>query len=398
MVAMADSPVSVPSAGELLRDVASYDLADHVVGLAEALVGNPAGLYVADIAGTELRRVAGSPALPAVLAIPSAIGPEMPRRQAEEIQTALREIDRNLSVVPLWLRHRAIAVIVCVGHPPPALDDLARESAAAMELIGGYTDQFASARRREQVSPPAQLQQDLLPPRISAARGVDIAASILPAYDVGGDWFDHSTSEFGAWMAVGDAMGKGLRAAALSALAVAAQRSVRQAGGSLIDAARTMHDAVLHGGEDEAFMTTILASWDARNLALSWINCGHPPPLLHRAGQPLEPLSSRVCVPLGLTDLSPTLELAHVVLQPGDQVLLYSDGVTERRRADGEFFGTHGVQAALAGPLGRRSAASTVTALQRAVMAASDEDLRDDATIMAIEVTAVRPSDDALRC
>src|SRR5204863_264130 len=87
----------------------------------------------------------------------------------------------------------------------------------------------------------------------------------LYVVDVGGDWFDISTSSSGAWLAVGDAVGKGMVAAALSALAVSAQRSVRQAGGSLDDATWAIHEAVREGSAGNAFMTLVLAEWDARD-------------------------------------------------------------------------------------------------------------------------------------
>jgi serine phosphatase RsbU (regulator of sigma subunit) len=286
----------------------------------------------------------------------------------------------------LWLRHRAIAVIVCASAPVGDLDDLSREAAGAIELIDGYTDQFAAARRREPVSTPAQLQQDLLPPRIAAGRGAELAACILPAYDVGGDWFDHAVAQTGAWLALGDAMGKGLTAAASSALAVSAQRAVRQSGGSLPDAAWAIHDAVSHAGDGEAFMTVVLAQWDARDHTLNWINCGHPSPLLRRPGRPLAALDGPRTLPLGIADLPPKIHLAQERLQTGDQVLIYSDGVSERRLADGQALGVAGIARALDGA--GDSATATVSRVQRAVIAAGPDDLSDDATLLALRVLA----------
>ncbi|QEC49847.1 serine/threonine-protein phosphatase [Baekduia soli] len=373
-----------PSAGALLRDVPAADLAEHIVAVAQALGGRPSALYVLDIAGTKLRRVAGEGGLPHTLAIPQAIGPELPREQAAGLEATLRAFSADLVLVPLWLRHRAIAAIVCEGRPTQDLDGLAREAAAAMELVDGYTDIFAIARRAEPVSTAAQLQQDLLPPRISAARGAELAAAILPAYDVGGDWIDHSASATGAWLAVGDALGKGLRAAALSALAVAAQRAVRQAGGTLTDSAHAIHEAVLAGGAGEEFMTILLAEWDARDRLLSWVNCGHPAPVLLRHGRPVAPLDGFHTLPVGIADMPPRLELAQVRLRPGDHIVLHTDGVTERRRADGSPFGSDGLAAALTPR--PASAVASVAALQDAVLTAGPEALRDDATIMALRI------------
>jgi serine phosphatase RsbU (regulator of sigma subunit) len=380
------SDIDHPSAGDLLRDVAVYDLAAHIVELAAAQGGCPVGLYVVDIAGGELRFVAGDERLVQRLAIPRTIGPEMAMEQADEIGEAVSAFAPGLRVVPLWLRHRAIAALICDGDPGDSLDGLAREAAAAIELAAGYTDQFSSARRHAPVATAAQLQQDLLPPRIAAARGAEIAGCILPAYDVGGDWFDIATSETGAWLAVGDAVGKGMGAAALSALAVSAQRSVRQAGGSLDDAAWAVHEAVRDGSADEAFMTLILAEWDARDHTLSWINCGHPSPLLRHADGRVTNLEAPITVPAGIAELPPEVRVAQASITPGDLVIVYSDGVYERRDAAGEGFGQAGIRDAVAAI--PRSAAAVIAALQRAVLAAGPGALRDDATMVALRVLA----------
>jgi serine phosphatase RsbU (regulator of sigma subunit) len=375
-----------PSAGDLLRDVAVYDLAAHIVAVATERCGCRVGLYVVDIAGGELRRVAGDEGLVQRLTIPQAIGPEMAIEQADDIAAAVASFAPELRLVPLWLRHRAIAALICDGDPGDSLDGLAREAAAAIELATGYTDQFSSARRHAPVATAAQLQQELLPPRIAAARGAEIAGCILPAYDVGGDWFDVAISDTGAWLAVGDAVGKGMTAAGLSALAVSAQRSVRQAGGSLNDAVWEIHEAVHHGTGGEAFMTLVLAEWDARDQTLSWINCGHPRPVVHHADGRVTELDSAVTVPVGIDELRPEVRVAQTSVQPGDLVLLYSDGVYERRDAAGEPFGNPGIRSAVAAA--PRSAAGTIAALQRAVLAAGPGSLRDDATMLALRVLA----------
>lgn len=375
-----------PSAGDLLRDVAVYDLASHIVAVASERCGCRVGLYVVDIGGGELRRVAGDEGLVQRLAIPQTIGPEMAIEQADDIAAAVASFSAELRFVPLWLRHRAVAALICDGDPGDSLDGLAREAAAAIELATGYTDQFSSARRHAPVATAAQLQQELLPPRIAAARGAEIAGCILPAYDVGGDWFDVSVSDSGAWLAVGDAVGKGMTAAGLSALAVSAQRSVRQAGGSLDDAVWEIHEAVHHGTGGEAFMTLIVAEWDARDHSFSWINCGHPRPVVHHADGRVSELDSQVTVPVGIDELRPEVRVAQTPVEPGDLVLLYSDGVYERRDAAGDALGHDRIRAAVAQAHG--SAAATIAGLQRAVLDAGPGSLRDDATMLALRVLA----------
>ena len=88
-----------------------------------------------------------------------------------------------------------------------------------------------------------------MPPRIARLEGADVACSILPAYDVGGDWIDHCAMADGGWLGVADAVGKGPQASAIGAIALGAYRATRRGGGDLADAAASIHDAaVLAGG------------------------------------------------------------------------------------------------------------------------------------------------------
>ena len=155
-------------------------------------------------------------------------GPEIPTGHlvALEESLAARGIGR---IVPLWLRHRAIAVFLVQGEPDGQLDTLAARAAPALELSIRYTDRVNAARHRQRSTAGAELQQVLLPPRISGIRGAELVGTVLPAYDVGGDWFDYAADARGAWLALADAAGKGARASAVSALSVAAFRAARQA-------------------------------------------------------------------------------------------------------------------------------------------------------------------------
>ena len=93
-------------------------------------------------------------------------------------------------------------------------------------------------------APAAEMQLELLPPRWRRVTGGRLAASVLPAYDVGGDWFDHAENPDGVWLALGDAMGKGIRAAAMSAVSIGALRSARREGGDAQACCHEMHCAI----------------------------------------------------------------------------------------------------------------------------------------------------------
>ena len=83
------------------------------------------------------------------------------------------------------------------------------EAALAMEMAAGYTDVVHAARRRQSVNPAAEIQQNLLLPRIAIVSGFAVAGGVLPGYEIGGDFFDYADNPDGVWLAVGDALGKG---------------------------------------------------------------------------------------------------------------------------------------------------------------------------------------------
>ena len=89
------------------------------------------------------------------------------------------------------------------------------------------------------------------------------------------------------------------------------------------------------------------AEWDARDHTLSWINCGHPRPVVCHADGRITELDSPVTVPVGIEELRPEVRVAQTSVEPGDLVLLYTDGVYERRDAAGKPFGHTGIRSVI---------------------------------------------------
>ena len=135
-------------------------------------------------------------------------------------------------------------LLLCVGTPLASLADIAKQGAAALELAGDYTDYIEAARRRKPTTPAAEVQQQLLPPRIARIAGAQLAGTLLPTYEVGGDWFDFVENRDGAWLAIADAPGNGPTAAGLGAAALGALRAARRSGQDLEDALASVHETV----------------------------------------------------------------------------------------------------------------------------------------------------------
>ena len=90
-----------------------------------------------------------------------------------------------------------------------------------------------AARRRKPTTAAAEIQQNLLPPRVARVTGAQLAGGLLPSYEVGGDWFDYAENHDGSWLAIADASGTGPTAAGLGAAALGALRAARRSGEDL---------------------------------------------------------------------------------------------------------------------------------------------------------------------
>ena len=366
----------------ILDEIPPHLFPEQFASEARRISGGPVALYVLDIDGTHLLRLAGPDDFPERLDAPLALGPELAEDGVPELAAHVASELPGVSMAPMWLRGRAIGLLLALGSPDGALADLARHGAAAMELAGGYTDVFDAARRSKETQPAAELQQSLLPPRIARIGGGEIAGSVLPAYEVGGDWFDYVENRDGAWIAVADAVGKGSTAGALGGIALAALRAARRCDATLEEAARTMHEAIFDVSRPEFFVTAVVARWNAVYSSFSWISCGHPPPLVVRADDTIEQLMTDADLPLGLWDRERRFVRHQRRLEPGERLILHSDGITARRTPEG-LFGLDGIERAVRRAR-TRSAAATARAIQEAVLSAAEDELQDDAVAVVL--------------
>jgi serine phosphatase RsbU (regulator of sigma subunit) len=364
----------------LLEEPTLARIAERIVAEAQTIAGAPTALYVGDLDGRSLRRVTGDGGLPEQLESAQLIGPEIPADHAAALAPGLPE---GAAVLPLALRGRALSALVFSAPPAGDLEDLVAHSAAVLELAERFTDVLAGPRRHRACSAAAELQQDLMPPRIARLEGADVACSILPAYDVGGDWIDHCAMGEGGWLGVADAVGKGPQAAAISAIALGAYRATRRGGGDLADAAASIHDAVCSLEVPDIFMSAVLASWDGPSSSLTWLRCGHPAPAVWHPERGLRELEGGDGPVLGLDRLDPPTETASATIAADELFVLVSDGVLERTAPGGEPFGEDGLRRALEA-MGAPSAIAATSAILEAIATGYDGPLRDDASVVVL--------------
>jgi serine phosphatase RsbU (regulator of sigma subunit) len=369
----------------VLDEVPPHLIADQLVAEARRAGGVAVALYVVDIDGSQLVRLAGSEDFPERLPAPPALGPEIVPEGLPAFYVRLAEQLPRCVAVPLWLRGRVLGLLLCLGAPLVSLDDIAKQGAMALELANDYTDLIEAARRRKPTTAAAEVQHHLLPPRIARVTGAQLAGGLLPTYEVGGDWFDFSENRDGAWIAIADATGHGPTAAGLGAAALGALRAARRSGRDLVDAVLAMDEVTRVLGGPEFHLTAILARWHAPTATLAWINCGHPAAQLVDVDGTMRELEGPVHPPLGAGDGPPEIEVSAVRLEPGERLVLVTDGIVARTVKGGGTFGVDGVRRAVAAS-DAPTAAATAMAIQQAVTSCWTEPLQDDATVVVMAI------------
>ena len=205
----------IPTAEDLLA-LPIDGLPDEIVSIAERLAAAPVGLYVVDLEGVALRRLAGASALPGGGADPADGGagdPDRPSRGARARFRRARDRDRRAALAAAPRDRR---VPRRWARPAPRWTTSPR-APPAYSSCRSATPTGSPARGTGSGRPPAPSCSNCSCRRGSPGiRGAEIAGSVLPAYDVGGDWFEHIADRGGAWLAVADAAGKGPRASAVS--------------------------------------------------------------------------------------------------------------------------------------------------------------------------------------
>jgi serine phosphatase RsbU (regulator of sigma subunit) len=268
-----------------------------------------------------------------------------------------------------------------------ATDRLHAFVALVAELLlarDAYSDVFSRLRRRRHMTLAAEMQWELLPPLTFGSERVVITGGLEPAYDVGGDSFDYAVNGDTADLMVIDAVGHGLPAAVLASIAISSYRHARRDGLDLPSSATAVDDAIAGQIGGSQFATAVLVRLDLATGGLRWINAGHPDPLILRGSAMVDLPRCPPTRPLGL--LAGTPEVGETRLEPGDRLLLHTDGITEARSPDGTFFGErrladHVSAAVAAGD----PAPETVRRLMSSVLAHQAGRLQDDASVVVLE-------------
>lgn len=223
----------------------------------------------------------------------------------------------------------------------------ARNSATVVGVTAAAVIACTVRQRRErelaEVRAIAEVaQQVLLGPVPVVARSVRLAVRYMSATSharIGGDLYEVVTGTAGMRLIIGDVQGKGLVAVKTAATVLGSFREVAHEAVSLPTIADRLEISLARQLTDEQFVTAILAEVSLDGSRITLLSCGHPPPLLiaHHAGRFVE--SAAPSLPLGLASLGTVpREVITVPFAPDDQMLFYTDGVSEARNRAGEFY------------------------------------------------------------
>ncbi|WP_092556628.1 PP2C family protein-serine/threonine phosphatase [Actinoplanes derwentensis] len=276
-----------------------------------------------------------------------------------------------------------------VQPPTSALRDLEMFAALVAELIASrrfYGDTVEHTRRRMPMQLAAEIIWNQLPPLTYAVDGTVVAAVLEPCYDVGGDAFDYAANAHVLHVALFDTVGHGITASALTTLTLNTYRNARRSGLSLSDTCRSI-DKWVRAQYPGAFVTALLAELDMTSGRYRRISAGHPAEIFLRDGRALPSLPTPNALPLGLGHMiARPPQVVEEQLEPGDTLVLYTDGITEARDAAGVLFGVDKLSEFLLTTLGQGTGGpETMRRLVRTIVTYENGELRDDATAAMLQ-------------
>lgn len=296
--------------------------------------------------------------------------------------------------VPLIVQDRVIGVLDLeserIGYFTEdhlrTLSLLAPQIASSVENARLYEEIARREKRMEQDLTAARNLQSVLLPRVAPEiRGLKVALRARPAREISGDvydFFDHGEEH--VVIAFGDVSGKGAAAALYGALLGGLLRILAPRRRSPALLLQSLNETLLERKVDAQYATLLILLWESRTRHLTMCNAGAEPPILYRAGDLIKPRVEGV--PVGLLEDRQYEEMG-LDLQPGDLVLLVSDGVGDQLNHKGEEYG-RGRLARLLRKIGGRPPEAIVEEIFRDLdRFRDDEPITDDQSVIAMQIT-----------
>ena len=259
------------------------------------------------------------------------------------------------------------------------LEHTSRELQRSVEL-----GKSQSQRQEQDLDQAREIQEHLLPKHIPQIRGLDVAGAWHPASVVSGDYFD--VVKFGdnrIGVCICDVVGKGISAALLMANLQASFRAFALQTASPGAVVSKLNEVICNNIAPDKFVTFCYCLIDVSRNTLTYASAGHwPPVLLRRSGQTLSLKDGGP--PLGLFP-GFAYENVELLLESGDRLVLYTDGLTEAVNAEGREFGEHNLTR-IGNENMRVAAADLLETLRREVTTFCNNTFQDDLTLVVVSV------------
>jgi len=292
-------------------------------------------------------------------------------------ETVLASINDTVGL--LYMDSRETAADLSAGNRE-ILQTLALEASTILENARLLQEEREKQRMEEELDVAREIQRSLLPNQLPCEGWFRAAGSSIASKQVGGDYFDMCALAPDQWAAiVADVSGKGVSSALLASVLQGAFLFAAQSSVPIEQMMSRINHFLSDRTKGEKYATMFYCTV-SRNGVLRWANAGHPQPLIaHKNGE----LTSLVPtgMPLGML---PSAQYAanEIQLQPGDKVVMYSDGFSEAENEEGQFFDKNGMPDAI-----RASAAYGCAEMHRMLLQKFEH--YTDGTVLSDDVTLV---------
>jgi sigma-B regulation protein RsbU (phosphoserine phosphatase) len=253
--------------------------------------------------------------------------------------------------------------------------------AMALENRRLFEEHVAQASLKRELALAESIQQLLLPAVFDTPKGLSVEARNIPHQQIGGDFYDLIPCGKNAYIfCMADVAGKSISAALVMAVVQASLRALSRYARSLEDMIQELHEELFALNKGEKFVTLFLGKIDLTTQTLTYINAGHNPPLL-KSGDQIKELTEG-CIPLGIMSIEKP-QTGNLILQTGDLIFLYTDGVTEQENPLGEMFGMEALKDWL---LNCQSYHLTDSLIEELKRFSHEKPASDDISVMSVRI------------
>lgn len=262
--------------------------------------------------------------------------------------------------------------------------DLNMLGTATRNLVSRRTVERLNAQLEDQFKQVGRIQRALIPDSNPTLEGYSLASSYEPSTQAGGDFYDYFQFPDGRLgLMIADVSGHGAGAATVMAMIAAALRSYALHHGDSDKAAdpagvaKFVNEILVSSALPQMFVTAFICVLDPRTGTIDWVRCGHNPPRIRGVDGSIRSLRPPGTLPLGI-DPDLTVPASTSMLAPGETLVLYTDGITETKRAGSthDLFGDERLDEALSRCSGEPEC--VIETITDAVREFSGSEARDD--------------------